>query len=132
MSYIKQQSFNIVHKKWKYITVLCELNCLHTDIFETNCYSFRKKRYCKKIKILHYIIKTYFTRSEKIFWNWKEVSSTQELKTKFEIKTKTLGLAVGENRRILQWNKEKELKKHLLICQKRQEEVNELKYHIQS
>ena len=55
----------------------------------------------------------------------------QELKKKVEIKIKTLDLAVRKNERILQQNKEKELQKHLLIYEKRKEEIYDLKYQIQ-
>ena len=51
------------------------------------------------------------------------MTSIQELKKKVEIKIKTLDLAVRENERILQRNKEKELQKHLLISENRQEEI---------
>ena len=49
------------------------------------------------------------------------MTSIQELKKKVEIKIKSFDLAVRENERILQRNKEKELQKHQLIYEKRQE-----------
>ena len=59
------------------------------------------------------------------------MASIQELKKNVEIKIKTLDLVVRENERILQRNKEKELQKHLLIYENRQEEIYDLKYQIQ-
>ena len=59
------------------------------------------------------------------------MASIQELKKKVEIKIKSLDLAVRESKRILQRYKEKELPKHLLIYEKRQEEIYDLKYQIQ-
>ena len=56
------------------------------------------------------------------------MASIQKLKKKIEIKIKTLDETVVENERILQRNKEKELLKHLLIYEKRQEEIYDLKY----
>ena len=53
------------------------------------------------------------------------------IKKKVEIKIKTLDLAVRKNERILQQNKKEELQKHLLIYEKRQEEIYDLKYQIQ-
>ena len=57
--------------------------------------------------------------------------SIQELKKKVEIKIKTLDLAVRKNARILQRNKQNELQKHMVIYEKRQEEIYDLKYQIQ-
>ena len=56
------------------------------------------------------------------------MASIQELKKKVEIKIKSLDFAVRENERILERHKEKELQKHLLIYEKRQEEIYDLKY----
>ena len=57
--------------------------------------------------------------------------SIQELKKKVEIKIKTLDIAVRKNARILQRNKQNELQKHMVIYEKRQEEIYDLKYQIQ-
>ena len=59
------------------------------------------------------------------------MASIQELKKKVEIKIKTLDLVVRKNERILQQNKKEELQKHLLIYEKRQAEIYDLKYQIQ-
>ena len=59
------------------------------------------------------------------------MASIQELKKNVEIKIKTLDLVVRKNERILQQNKKEELQKHLLIYEKRQEEIYDLKYQIQ-
>ena len=55
--------------------------------------------------------------------------SDSRIKEKGEVRIKSHDLAVRENERILQRNKE--LQKHLLINEKRQEEIYDLKYEIQ-
>ena len=54
-----------------------------------------------------------------------------ELLHKVSAKIKTLDLVVQDNELILRRNKEKELKRHLLVFETRQEEIHYLKYEIQ-
>lgn len=54
-----------------------------------------------------------------------------ELLHKVSAKIKTLDLVVQDNELILRRNKEKELKRHLLVFETRQEEIHDLKYEIQ-
>ena len=54
-----------------------------------------------------------------------------ELLRKVNAKIKTLDLVVQDNELILRRNKEKELKRHLLVFETRQEEIHDLKYQIQ-